>query len=291
MPLSKRMLFGACALLTAVPVTAVLAQVGDGVGQPFEGRINSEAAPPQSIAQDEATLAFIQATKKRNAAVERQLSQKVGAAEIAGLNGYVRALNILLPNPSFVTDGALKDGPNEVFLTEVAQRTSALGFKVGDLRGKGKDGEEIAKAAAASIRGESTLSQEMLLADNVFVGEVVSYTEVDQRSDPYNSTVLIRVTNSLKGVGNGEEIEVRQVTGNVEDRFIYRSSELRPKAGEIVFGVVSVDAYRNTTKAADRGRGGTPTSIATTGLFYVRNGQILNEESLFNGSSVPSRLN
>lgn len=164
----------------------------------------------QLRSQADSTQAFLNHRKseqaKRNARIPDQ-------ANLRELNGIVRAAALALPSPSFVRDQGQLSAIRDAYLVDVAQLLGLLGFKAGDLRRNEATGSRLVRAAAAKIRGNASVEDEVVLADTVIIGTVQT-NQQDSRGDGFHSTIHVLAEEVFKGASRvGGTVQVRRISG------------------------------------------------------------------------------
>jgi hypothetical protein len=209
----------------------------------------SAQEPAPGRTQEESTKAFL--AHKRQLQNERS-GRIADQANLGSLNAMVRAVAVAPPAPGFVDKGS-HSALNDSFLVDVAQTLAVLGFKAGDLRRSPEDSALYVQAAAARIRGGSTLDQEKLLADTVLVG-TVARTVAEDLGDGFRSTVEIVVDRPVKGAPKaGDTIRLRRLSGKgADNRVLVVSDEDRLADGAKIALVASNARYQSDFAARGR---------------------------------------
>jgi hypothetical protein len=200
-------------------------------------------APVRARPQAESTQAFLNHRQSEQSARNARIADQANLRE---LNGIVRAVTLVLPSPSFVTDQTQLAALRESFLVDVAQSLALLGFKAGDLRRDQAAGARLVGAAAAKIRGTATIEDEVALADTVIIGTVQA-TRAQDRGDGLHSSVDIAAEQVFRGNEKaGDVVAVRRLSGPTGEKTAVRMTSEEPiPAGAKVALIGSKARYLN----------------------------------------------
>jgi hypothetical protein len=195
----------------------------------------------ETVSQSERTEAFLASREQQ----QKNRSVKLGNdADIPSINGLVKAVSLKLPEPAFVDNPEQKRRLADAFLNDVALELAMLGFKPGDIRAASGNGAELVQAAAARVRGTSSLQQQALLSDTLIIGKVTGINEQDDRKDGYLSTINVSVERSFsKGIKIGDVIDLRRVSGLTSGGRITSSVEEALAVGDVILLVGSRAFY------------------------------------------------
>lgn len=197
----------------------------------------------QERTQRDATAAFIE----RKTSEQRGFSQKSFAPnELRELNGLVRAIDVVLPDPPGIDDADQMEAIRNLYLTDLAQGLQSFGFKPGDLRSAPDDGESIVGSMGRVLRGSAAFEDYSRLADTVVLARKVSEANTDL-NDGRLSSLVFEVIVPIKVIAQmGDEIIVRRRSGSAADgRSLLVSSEVPLPDGETFLLVGSRSNYTN----------------------------------------------
>jgi hypothetical protein len=215
---------------------------------------NDRARSPgeKKLTIDDTAANFI---AKRSAMLSGETAKLDGSAgsELNGLQGMVKAVAVKMPQPVALSNPNKLTELAELFVRDIALKLASHGFKAGDIRSAGGGGTQLVEAAAASLRGTSTLAQEKLLADTVFVGTITGYDEDTSPGDGLRSTLSMKVVQAEKGVEVGQIVKLRQASGSDSTATLRRSHDITSVA-EGQYQVVASEALYARGKTKARGR-------------------------------------
>ncbi|WP_417322372.1 hypothetical protein [Erythrobacter aureus] len=244
-----------------------------------------EAITPEAdtIGQEKRTDNFI-SDARRSIEAREALAARGGKDNVPGLQALIKAVGVTLPDPAFVEKSEQKEEIRELFIRDVALRLALLGHRPNELRSRQSDANALVQAAAASVRGNATLEQEMRLADTVVFARIVEADLSDVRDDGFRSTLSVEVLRASKGAQAGDIVQIRQASGRDGDRAHFIGYDLIAPAGTEILLVGSKAAYRD-------GRPGRAASAdfvePTIPMFIVEDGKLRGESPKFAGQALP----
>lgn len=205
----------------------------------------------QERTQRDATTAFIE----RKTSEQRNFAQRSAAPnELRELNGLVRAIDVVLPNPQGIDDAEQIAAIRDLYLTDLAQGLQNYGFRPGDLRSASDDGKTIVLSMGRVLRGSAAFEDYLTLADTVVLARKLSEANSDLNDEHLSSLVFEVITPIKNAPQMGNEITVRRRSGSTADgRSLLVSNEIPLPDGETFLLVGSRSNYANEYASRQNG--------------------------------------